>query len=344
MAFPAGLQLITVNGQFDEFPDGGAAGSVLFTYDGALTSAVDHSVVPVLHVSVVLDTDGSFSAVLPATNDPGWTPQNFTYRVVARVGSSVRLGTISLDYQTTTVDFDTLIQWDESEVTPGTTYATLAQLTSGLAGKANSSHTHTVSQITDFVSEAWQAWDATERASSVGEYVLRRDDASFYLPLQDGRMFMSHFRAATSQTILTVETRTGDQAATLPDNAWIGFLKWTGTQYTLEAVSVDDPTRWTAANTTYDTQVFRTDDAHFGAPDLTRPGFIPVADTDYIFFLLWNGSGTPPEVLANQIDPASGLVTPRKAVYIDLAAPPSSALMAEWVAGTERRFQGHMKR
>jgi hypothetical protein len=107
---------------------------------------------------------------------------------------------------------------------------------------------------------------------------------------------------------------------------------------------VDDPTRWTAANTTYNTLIFRTDDAHFGAADLTRPGFSKVAGNDYVAFLLWNGSGDPPEISANRIDPDAALLSPRKAVYIDLAAPPSSSLMAAWVAGTERRFQVHMKR
>lgn len=37
--------------------------------------------------------------------------------------------------------------------TAGTTYATKTELTTGLAGKANSSHTHTASQVTDFTTQ-----------------------------------------------------------------------------------------------------------------------------------------------------------------------------------------------
>lgn len=461
MAFPAGLTLVTVACQFDLLPSGGAAATVKLTH-GQLTSPVDNSTVPYVEATGVLSASGGCTLEVPATNDPGWTPVDEPYTVVATFGSRTLRGTLLLDYQTTSVQLADLIQWDGA-ATAGTTYATLAQLTAldeekldvtggtvtgalvvdgdvlrvdGDAGTFRqiqwstgglvrwSAHTNntaegganagsdwrlvryddtgealdapigvgrstgavtvgtkngltgipfagrrtsagppttgawTAGDVVQAVDGFWQcmasgtpgtwllvaAAEGADRLSALGEFALRRDDAASYLPLQDGRVFLSHFTALTTETILSVDTRTGDQGATSADNAWIGFLRWTGTQYTLDSVSVDDPTRWTAANTTYNTLIFRTDDAHFGAADLTRPGFSKVAGTDYVAFLLWNGSGDPPEICANRIDPDAALLTPRKAVYIDLAAPPSSSLEAAWVAGTERRFQVHMKR
>jgi hypothetical protein len=323
MAFPAGLTLVTVTGQFDEFPDGGGSGWVRFWYDAPLTGAADHSVVPSIDVKATV-TSGAFTVDLPAGNDPGWSPA-FSLKVQAQVGAVQRRGTITLDYADTDVWFDDLIQWDTAEVEASATYATLAQLTAAAA-------------------TASVAYDVAERVSSLGEYMLRRDDANFHLAMQSGRVYLTHFTARVTETILSVDTHTGDVAATSATNAWVGFMKWTGTQYTLDSVSVDDPTRWTAANTTYNTSVFQTDDAHFGAADLTRPGFNKVAGTDYVGFFLWNGSGTPPQLNCNLLNPDSALDSPRKAAYIDLTAPPSSALQAEWVAGMWIRFQGHMKR
>lgn len=322
MAFPAGLTQVTVTGQFDEFPDGGGSGWVRFWYDSQITGAVDLSVVPSINVKAEV-VAGAFEVSLPAGNDPGWSPAH-SLNVLAQIGSVQRRGTITLDYADTAVRFEDLIQWQDAQVEVGATYATLAQLTAAAA-------------------VASLAYDVAERVSTLGEFLLRRDDASFYLPLTSGRVYLSHFTARVTETILSVDTRTG-VAATSATNAWVGFMKWTGTQYTLDSVSVDDPTRWTAANTTYNTLVFQTDDAHFGAADLTRAGFHKVAGTDYVGFFLWNGSGTQPQLNCNKIDPDTALSLPRRAAYIDLAAPPSSALMAEWVAGTEQRFQGHMKR
>ena len=42
--------------------------------------------------------------------------------------------------------------WDKIKAFLGSNYSTKSELTNGLAGKANSSHTHTVNQITDLSS------------------------------------------------------------------------------------------------------------------------------------------------------------------------------------------------
>ena len=44
--------------------------------------------------------------------------------------------------------------WSKIKSYLGSNYSTKSELTSGLAGKANTGHTHTVSQITDFKSNS----------------------------------------------------------------------------------------------------------------------------------------------------------------------------------------------
>lgn len=127
MAFPAGLTLVTVVCQFDTLPSGGATGTVRISYDGPLTGPTDNSIVPYIDATGSLSGSGACTIVVPATNDPGWTPQDFAYTVVATFGTTTRRGTLQLDYQTTSVNLADLVQWDGAAAT-GTTYATLAQL------------------------------------------------------------------------------------------------------------------------------------------------------------------------------------------------------------------------
>lgn len=128
MAFPTGLQLISVHGRFDTLPDGGASGRVRFDAPYTLTGAGDNSVVPPFTRYASLDADGEFTISLPATNDPQWTPSGWAYTVRATVAGQTITGTLQLDYQTTSVELADLIQVDGA-ATAGTTYATLAQLT-----------------------------------------------------------------------------------------------------------------------------------------------------------------------------------------------------------------------
>lgn len=136
MPFPAGLALVTVTCQFDLLPDGGALADVRIAYDGPLTGPTDGSIVPYVDSSAVL-VAGTCDIEVPATNDPDWTPQDFSYTVTVTFSDNrVRSGTMQLDYQTTAVNLSDVVQWDNAVVTPGTTYATLAQLTAAQAAAA----------------------------------------------------------------------------------------------------------------------------------------------------------------------------------------------------------------
>lgn len=80
-----GLQLITVTGQYLYLDGTPAVGTVSFLNSTVIVNAAaDEIVVPKL-VTVTLDATGSFSVELPATNDPDFTPQNFTYTVIERI-------------------------------------------------------------------------------------------------------------------------------------------------------------------------------------------------------------------------------------------------------------------
>lgn len=136
MAFPAGLTLVTVTCQFDQLPGGGSSGTVRIYYDDTLTGPADDSIVPFVDVTGVLDASGACTIEVPATNDPGWVPQDFSYTVQANVGGRTRTGTLQLDYQTTSVNLADLVQWATAAVTAGVTYATLAQLTAAEAAAA----------------------------------------------------------------------------------------------------------------------------------------------------------------------------------------------------------------
>jgi hypothetical protein len=127
MAFPAGLTLVTVAVQCDLPPSGGATGMVQFTSPTPLVGPTDNSIVPPFTVSAALSATGSATVQLPATNDPDWTPQGWTYAVRVQAGSQDFRGTLQLDYQTTSVQLADLIQVDGA-ATVGVTYATLAQL------------------------------------------------------------------------------------------------------------------------------------------------------------------------------------------------------------------------
>lgn len=101
--------LVTVTGRITRGGDP-AAGTVTFTTYRPLVSAADDSVVvPAPSTVVVLDGDGEFTVQLLATNDPDWLPVGWSYSVRVNAGAGAR-GSMQLDYQATSVDFDDVFQ------------------------------------------------------------------------------------------------------------------------------------------------------------------------------------------------------------------------------------------
>lgn len=133
MTFPPTMTMVSVHCKFDLPPSGGSSGIVTFVSTGPLLGATDNSVIPPFSQSVVLDGTGQGTVSLPATNDPDWTPQNWTYQVQAAIGNGANWvsGTLQLDYRVTSVELADLLQ-PTGTALPGVSYIPLS-----LMGAAN---------------------------------------------------------------------------------------------------------------------------------------------------------------------------------------------------------------
>lgn len=154
MTFPAGLTLVTVHGRFDTPPGGGASGTVDFQCTSPLLGALDNSIVPPFTITATLDGTGQFTVVLPATNDPDWTPVGWSYlvRATGSNGLAWTTGVLQLDYLVTSVELADLLQ-PNGTVVVGASYiplsmlpqlATAASVTAALAGKISGPSTVSV--------------------------------------------------------------------------------------------------------------------------------------------------------------------------------------------------------
>lgn len=133
MPFPASLTLVTVTIQADLPPSGGnAPGWIDFTSAQPLLGS---AMVPPFTSRAWLDTTGAGSIQLPATNDPQWSPVDWSYAVTGYIGGRQISGTIQLDYQTAAVDFAARFQSDGT-VETGVSYLLTSQrgAVSGVAG------------------------------------------------------------------------------------------------------------------------------------------------------------------------------------------------------------------
>ena len=86
MSFPPTLTTRTLKGKFVTYPDGaGATGTVRVILADFMRSLVDDAFVEPFDQTLTLNSEGEFSIVLPATNDPQWTPSH--YRVLVTTGT-----------------------------------------------------------------------------------------------------------------------------------------------------------------------------------------------------------------------------------------------------------------
>lgn len=184
---------------------------------------------------------------------------------------------------------------------------------------------------------------ANPRVVDEGEYVLDRGDVITASPSLTGTLYVTHFTAAVTETIQTIRTGTGGSGSVAvgSEHAWIGVLRWDGTNYVPEVVSVDDPTRWTAEFATYDTQLWAWD--HAGEPGFE--GFDKVAGQDYAEFRLWIGSGQPPSLAAGGGWYQDSLVPPRtNGQLFNQTQPPAAPLPGAFFGPDSRRFQALLSR
>jgi hypothetical protein len=75
------LSTVTVGGQYVDVAGNPIAGQVKFTPRAVLVDGVANQIVIPNTITVDLDATGTFTVLLPATNDADLSPVNFTYRV-----------------------------------------------------------------------------------------------------------------------------------------------------------------------------------------------------------------------------------------------------------------------
>jgi hypothetical protein len=194
MPFPVGLTLITVSGTVAEYPNGGVtSGSITFTSPTWLTSSVDDAVVPQFAKTVTLAADGTFTVNLPATNDPGWTPQGWAYDVRIAVGGLVFRASLSLPYDGGAVNVADVLA--PTAPVPGQSYVLLSSrgAPNGVAS-LDGSGLVPLAQVDPLVSGRYRASD---QGFAAWTFDVEDVQASTVLPL-GGLSHVVRFRALTS--------------------------------------------------------------------------------------------------------------------------------------------------
>lgn len=216
---------ITVRGTLLDVNGGPAKGQITFQSSvSALDSGSETVVIPSSKY-VTLDLTGSFSVTLPASDDPLWTPVGWTYNVIVRVDdnkSSFRTvipydapgGEIWFSELTPALDGGSelyaafshthagsgggSVTWTEITGKPTTfppsahthddRYFTESETTTLLAGKANTVHTHTKSEVG--LGNVDDTSDASKPISTLTQAAL------------DGKAAVSHAHAISDVTNL----------------------------------------------------------------------------------------------------------------------------------------------
>lgn len=87
MALPASLSTCTVVGNYVDISGNPIRGSISFTPETILIERTLNVILIPKAITVILDATGSFSIVLPVTNDPDVSPQPFTYKITENFAS-----------------------------------------------------------------------------------------------------------------------------------------------------------------------------------------------------------------------------------------------------------------
>lgn len=134
MPFPSGVTLVTVTGKVSGVPDGLPA-AVKFTAANWAAGPAANALWPSFTRHAVIAADGTFSINLPATDDPAWTPVNWSYTVTLTYGDTTTTGTLTVPYAGGTFDLADRIDLGGT-VTAGVTYMPLSlrSAAGGVAG------------------------------------------------------------------------------------------------------------------------------------------------------------------------------------------------------------------
>lgn len=100
MPLPASLDTITVTGTFLDHNGDPQSGTVRFTTTQLLQSSSDNLFITPGAYETPLDVNGSFSIDLPATDDPEWVPQGYTYQLAVTLENFTRIWSIAIPWTT----------------------------------------------------------------------------------------------------------------------------------------------------------------------------------------------------------------------------------------------------
>jgi hypothetical protein len=134
MPFPAGVTQVTVTGEVSGVPDGQPVTVKFVAADWAVGPAAN-ALWPAFTRYAVVAADGTFSIDLPATDDPAWTPVDWSYAVTLTYGDTSVTGTLTVPYAGGTFDLADRIDLGGT-VTAGVTYMPLSlrSAAGGVAG------------------------------------------------------------------------------------------------------------------------------------------------------------------------------------------------------------------
>lgn len=122
------LSTVTVGGQYVDLTGSPIAGQVKFTPRSIIVDAFYNQIIVNRTVTVDLDATGSFTVVLPATDDPDTSPVSFTYKV-EEAFTGGRTYDISLPAAAPTINLADVAPAVPATGTEASTYVLLATFT-----------------------------------------------------------------------------------------------------------------------------------------------------------------------------------------------------------------------
>lgn len=243
MPLPGSVTTVTVNGGYVRADGTVPSGTV--TFRPSVRAFVAGTTVTIEPVTVALDAAGQFSVQLAWQDDLDLTPHGWTYEVIETVGGDSRRWWVKLP-ETGPVVLDSLAPVDEVEPTVvrvlsvngelpdalgnvvvgagaapvqsvdgrtgavvlGDLYVDPTELATGLAGKANASHTHAQADVTGLTAALTGKETAGAAAAAVAAHEAAGDPHPQYLTGPEGNAAYDPINAASSA--MTAHTAAGD--------------------------------------------------------------------------------------------------------------------------------------
>lgn len=213
---------ITVHGTYlkpDGTPD---SGSVYFHVPTFVRHGASDDVLAPGHIRGVLDINGDVTLQVPATDDPAWSPVNWTYRVEIRLSGVQTTFAAAIPYNAPGGELDLTELVPALLPSEGTLYAafghahsdyaTDAELAAGLAAAVDPAEL--TAALAGYATTAALAGyiDPTELAAALSAYLLKVGSQTFIgdLTLADAATAVKAYRLRSSGGSLDLETGGAD--------------------------------------------------------------------------------------------------------------------------------------